>query len=154
MRSNKIPKTLQAALDKNAHMIESYHMEDDWFGNTEWSIWIELKEGYTFDGTGTVHENTVADAIASLKLVSVKEATEEAIEEATAEATEETTLELAAMVTVELSDSKETTVKTIRRDIALDSISEDHHEAFTNGLALAVGDKWMRLVGNDNYIDV
>jgi hypothetical protein len=150
MRSNKIPKLLQAALDKNAHMIEGYHMEDDWFGDSEWSIWIELKEGYSFDGTGTVHENTVAEAISALKAVVVKEETVE--DTTTEEAVEAPSIELAAMVTVELSDGKETTVKRIRRDIALDSISDAHHDAFTNGLAIAVGDKWMRLVGSENYL--
>lgn len=148
MRSNKITKTMQATLDKNAHMIEGFHMEDDWFGATEWSIWVELKEGYTIDGTGTIHEATVADVIAAFKRVeeSAKEEEEEMIELES----EIVTTELPSMVTVVISDSSTVETKTVRRDQVLGSISEDHHEAFANGLAIAVGDKWMRLSSEQN----
>ena len=74
MHSNKIPKGLQKALERNADKIENYHMEQDGFGDVHegpWSIWIYLRPGYrsTLMDCGTIHEPTAKKAIEGFKYV-------------------------------------------------------------------------------------
>ena len=74
MRSNKIPKTLRAELQRHADKIDEYWMEEDEFEPElgDWSIWVYLKpefeNGYD-PGLGCIHEATAKDAIAALRMI-------------------------------------------------------------------------------------
>lgn len=74
MKSNRIPKTLQAELEKRRHQIEEYWMEEDGFQPEygDWSIWIFLTPDFEDGGDpglGTLHESTARDAINALHRV-------------------------------------------------------------------------------------
>ena len=74
MHSNNIPKGLKKALERHAEVVDSYHMEQDGFGEGNegpWSIWIYLKNGYIIPHKecGTSHAATAKKAIESFKYV-------------------------------------------------------------------------------------
>ena len=63
---NKIPKTIQTWIDKNAEMVDEYHLEDDGYSenhNRPYSIWCYFKPEWInpWTGTGCIHASTVAD---------------------------------------------------------------------------------------------
>ena len=74
MHSNRMPKTLVRELERHAHQVEEYWMEDDGFEpeKGDWSIWIylrpEFENGYD-PGLGLIHEATAKDAIDALRRV-------------------------------------------------------------------------------------
>jgi len=74
MKSNRIPKTLARELERHAHEIEEYWMEEDCFEPEagDWSIWIyltpEFENGYD-PGLGIIHEATARDSIDALRHV-------------------------------------------------------------------------------------
>lgn len=78
MHSEKIPKTLQREIDRHAHKIDSYHMEEDFFGEPgqgSWSIWIGFNPEWECPDMecGTIHEATAKDAIEKLRGAVLKE---------------------------------------------------------------------------------
>lgn len=66
-----VPNSVLRAIQKRAHIIDSYHMEDDGFaeeGQGDYAIWIYLKPGWIcgFSDTSTIHEATARQAIQAI----------------------------------------------------------------------------------------
>ena len=66
MRNREIPKSILLWLRKNQHMIDTFFMEDDGYGESEghdYSIWVHFVPGYINTSTEThmIHEYLVKD---------------------------------------------------------------------------------------------
>lgn len=67
MKTSKPLKTIEAWLEKNAHLIDEYWIEYDEFGSGDglgpYSYWIYLDYGFrnTLDDTHCIHEATARD---------------------------------------------------------------------------------------------
>jgi hypothetical protein len=66
MKTNAIPKTIKKWLDKNAHIVHEFHMEEDEWGEEHegpWSIWVYFKLGWRNElhYEHQIHEPTVKD---------------------------------------------------------------------------------------------
>jgi len=74
MKTPKIPKTVQAWLDSNKSIIDSYHTEDDGYGEDhqgDFSIWCYLKKGYinTLKQTHIIHAATAKQFLEEAKYI-------------------------------------------------------------------------------------